>query len=193
MAGEINEKFGSYHLVVRAASGSYVAVLWRTADGNAAKKLLTADGASLEEARGRLEAVFYSELRKAAVTVDASKYASAWAYLWPKLTENQRKMIRAQYHASGRTLTTLQMAEAVGWVSHSSVNLWYGLAAFAYFGEVRQEISEKNSDGSPIYSFALSTGKRLEADERNLWAWTMRPEVAQGLVASGCVMQAPNL
>lgn len=184
---ELLADFGPYKLVVRPASGGYVAVLWRESNGERARRLLECWADSLDGAKAEVERLFYQQRLKETLELGAAEepYARAWSYLWPKLTDNQRAMIDAQYHAPGRTMTTIELAKSVGWTSHSSVNLWYGLAGFALFGEVPREISEKNGMGAPVYSFALSTGERVNANKH--WSWTLRPAVAEGLIHAGCI------
>jgi hypothetical protein len=183
---ELMADFGPYQLVIRPSRGEYVAVLWKTSDGMPAEKLMMASGPTLDEAKSAVERQFYEVMLKRSATADAATYARAFAFLWPKLTHNQREMIRAQYRAPGRTLSTRELAAVSGWKSHSPVNLWYGLAGFALFGEVPREINQRNEDGGPVYSFALSTGERT-GEESAAWEWTLRPEVAEGLQSAGCV------
>lgn len=184
---ELIADFGPYQLVIRKSGAEYVADLWRTKAGEPAQRLMTASGRTLEEAKAALEEKYYETMVKRAVTADAAMYARAFSFLWPKLTHNQREMLRAQYTAPGRTLTTRELAAVVGWKSHSPVNLWYGLAGFALFGEVPREIEERNEQGAPVYSFALSTGDRPRNESEAIWRWTLRPEVAEGLQLAGCV------
>jgi hypothetical protein len=183
---ELIADFGPYQLVIRPSGEEYGAVLWRTCTGAPAEKLMSASGPTLDKAKAAVERQFYEEMLKRATTPDAATYARAFSFLWPKLTHNQREMIQAQYRAPDRTLSTRELATVVGWKSHSPVNLWYGLAGFALFGEVPREITQRNEDGGPVYSFALSTGERT-GNESAVWQWTLRPEVAEGLQLAGCV------
>jgi hypothetical protein len=184
---ELVADFGPYQLVVREFEAEYVAVLWKTVPGEPATRLLTARGPTLEAAKAALEAQYYETMLKRSATATAATYARAFSFLWPKLTEKQREMIQAQFRAPGRTLSTRELAAIAGWKSHSPVNLWYGLAGFALFGEVPREIEERNAHGAPVYSFALSAGERIDHADETSWHWTLRPEVAEGLELAGCV------
>lgn len=186
-SNELIADFGPYQLVVRHFGAEYVAVLWRTGGKGPAQRLLSASAPTLEEAKEALEQKFYEERVKHSSVADDQACARAFSYLWSGFTERQRQLLQAQYRADGRKLTTLDMADVVGWKSHSPVNLWYGLAGFAFFGEIPREIRERSAQGAPIYSFALSTGERVAQGGGEVWAWTMRPEVAKGLVLADCV------
>jgi hypothetical protein len=183
---ELVADFGPYELVIRKNGDEYVAVLWRTVTGEPARRVMTASGPSLNAAKSALEAQYYKAMVQKTSTADPATYARAFAYLWPKLTEKQRAMIQAQIRAPGHTLSTRQLAEVAGWKTHSPVNLWYGLAGFALFGEVPREIQERNGEGAPVYSFALSTGERTNVSGETVWKWTLRPAVAEGLRQAGC-------
>lgn len=189
------EAFGPYQLVVRPSDGSYHAVLWRVEAGKPAERLVSLTAGTSEEAKAKVETSFYeSRLSQADAAPDVPPEADvvrAWMYIWPHLNEGQRKMIRAQYHAPQRRMTTLQLADAAGYHGHGGVNLWYGKAGLMMFGELPRPIEERSQWGNPIFSFALSTGvdKSVAIDSKH-WTWEMRPELARGLEAAGLVRSA---
>jgi hypothetical protein len=185
------EKFGPYKLVARFIKGQHHGILWREEAEKPAIKLVALTAASNLEAKALVERRFY-ELCLARRDADGSgtltdeEVLKAWMYVWPHLNDGQKAMIRTQFHAPQRRLSTLQLADVAGYKSHGGVNLWYGKAGFMFFGEAAQPIEERNKQGNPVFSFALSTGadRALSPNHKN-WVWEMRPHVARGLEMSG--------
>lgn len=188
---DILEKFGPYELVARLIKGQHHGILWREEAGRHAIKLIALTAASNLEAKALVERQFY-EMCLARRDADGNRIPTeeeivrAWMYIWPHLNDGQKKMIQAQFHAPQRRLSTLQLANVAGYKSHGGVNLWYGKAGFMFFGEAAQPIEEKNKNGDPVFSFALSTGAdRAYSPTHENWVWEMRPHVARGLEMSG--------
>ena len=54
------------------------------------------------------------------------QYVIALRVCQNQMTDAQKQMLRVQYAAPDRTVTSQELAAAIGWRSHSPVNLWYG-------------------------------------------------------------------
>ena len=184
---EINERFGPYELVARLYRGTHHGVLWR-----AGQKIIEVTATTNAGAKDLIEKQFYElRLKQAGERDDATpgeqEFLKALSYIWPHLNPSQQRMLTAQYHASERRLSTLEMAEVAGYKSHHPVNLFYGQAGLMLFSELPRVLPINKQTGTPIYSFALSTGFQAEVADRSVWIWEMRPEVAKGLELGGLV------
>jgi putative restriction endonuclease len=134
--------------------------------------------AAANELRARIDATV--------CTVEPTKeYISALKNLvQSKRADSDWAMLKAHYHAPNRTCTATELAEAVGFPNHSTVNLRYGLLGQAIYdgGLINLPASARYPDGKPIFTFVIADGEKLEGDN---WRWTMRPEVAEAIVALG--------
>ena len=150
---------------------------------------------SNEEVKELLESKFYEmQMKKSAeagnTEVDDKRMVDALMYIWPHLNPAQQRMIQAQYRASNRRMTTLEMAKVAGYKSYHPVNLFYGQAGFMLFGELPRNLEEKTKAGVPIYSFMLSKGVgEPKYKDGETWIWELLPEVARGLKLAGLVTE----
>lgn len=184
---EFNEKLGPYELVARFFRGAHRGVLLRNGE-----KLIEVTAASNAEAKAMIEKQFYeARIAQAGEQGESApgeqETMKALAYIWPHLNLGQQAMLKAQYRAPSRRLSTLEMAKAAGYRSHHPVNLFYGLAGFMLFSELPRVLPIHKQTGAPIYSFALSKEFKVEGAERAAWIWEMLPEVARGLESAGLV------
>jgi len=102
------------------------------------------------------------------------KYKAAMESLYPKLPELYVRMLRAQYEARDRTVSTPQMAQAVGAASHGVVNLHYGLLARRICSELGE--SPKADKNGKIYWF-----EALSKFHQEGFLWEMNPNFAKAL------------
>lgn len=93
-------------------------------------------------------------------------------------------MLRAHYKAPGRIITAAELAVAVGFPGHATVNLRYGLLSKALYeqGLLALPADAKYPNGKPIYTFVIAEGERLEGEN---WRWTMRETVATAMKSLG--------
>lgn len=95
----------------------------------------------------------------------------------------QRVMLAAHYKAEGHTITTVDLAKAVGYATYSPANLHYGkLGAY-----VRDELGltlDKRKEGTDILASAIAECPDKTGPEQK-WRWVMRPEVVEAVELLG--------
>ena len=109
----------------------------------------------------------------------AKRYRLAFQAMAEDLAPAHRAMLEAHYQAPSHTITLGELAEAAGYNGEEGAKLQYGLLAKRVCEEMSFEPPEKNSDGSPIWSYALADIP--DAPTSTHWQWTLRPEVVQAL------------
>lgn len=92
------------------------------------------------------------------------------------ITDSHIQMLRAHYQAAERTVTAKQLADLVGYSSHSAINAQYGRLA---------RLVGKQLDYNPEPE-RLGTLVQFEKRQGE-WHWLMRPEVAEALEQLGWV------
>lgn len=112
------------------------------------------------------------------VPVSCDDYRQVLSRLGSAVTDTQRKMLSAHYHAPDRTLTASQLACAAGFGSHQATNSNYGRLG-RLVGEWISFPFE-----SEYWVESLATWNRDGDEELRL---TMRPELAQALEQLGWV------
>jgi 5-methylcytosine-specific restriction protein A len=102
------------------------------------------------------------------------EFARAFAELGDQLSENERRILKIHYDASGRIITAEILAEAMGYASFGGANLQYGRLAAKLCRQL---------DANPEFkSQILCTFVAPFEDKDNVhWLWIMRPEVAEAL------------
>ncbi|HKR38385.1 MAG TPA: hypothetical protein VJU59_01700 [Paraburkholderia sp.] len=185
---EKTEQYRGYVLVARAAAVD--ARCWAWKDKVPVHK---ETGGTIEEAILAARRAIDTELGVAQRDGGQAEQAfvQALAAILPGLTESQRRMLQAHYHAPDRTITATQLADAAGYASYSGVNLQYGFVGKALLEQHPMDIPRRG-DGTPIYTFALAgvpqagceTGEDVDGAE---WRWQMLPALAYALNALGVV------
>jgi hypothetical protein len=171
------EKYRGYDLILVSQGGVWKGRAWMK-------------GASPIEATANTETAAANELKaQIDATLENVEPTKEYIRALKSLVLNKRAdsdwaMLKAHYHAPNRTMTATELAQAVGFPSYSTVNLRYGLLGQAIYDEALIDLpaSARYADGKPIYTFVIADGERLEGDN---WRWTMRPEVANAMMALG--------
>lgn len=106
------------------------------------------------------------------------QYVEAFQSVIAHVSDLQRKMLYAHYHAPERCLSAAQLAKAVGLANHSAANLHYGTLARCLCSVLGKQ---PGSDNLFILVSLIAPGER--GNEH--WLWVMRPQVAQALQQLG--------
>ena len=106
------------------------------------------------------------------------RYKDAFRQLRSTVPENHLRLLRAHYLAPDHTITARELAAAVGYSGHGSVNLQYGT-----FGARMRELLAYTAGQQAAYVFTsfIEPGER---DNRET-LWVMHPQVAQALAELG--------
>jgi hypothetical protein len=91
------------------------------------------------------------------------------------LTKTYEKLLRAHYRGQNHTLTTMELARAMGWDTHGPVNLHYGTFA-AKLAERMRWVKEPSR---PEVDAIVSFGGGGPDDPDTLWI--MHPQLARAL------------
>jgi hypothetical protein len=175
------QQFGPYQLVIRQKDGKVHAVLWKGSERlcnvetddpeQAVEEVLLQMGMrTLERARIRGTAA-----------PGADELRHAFEALWNELNDGQRAMLGALHRAPGRELGTLDLAAAAGYKGHGGVSLWLGFAGLMFGEMVARADLQMTKKGQAVLTSWFCT---WDTDRR---AWTMRPDVAAGITAAGCL------
>jgi hypothetical protein len=95
------------------------------------------------------------------------------------ITDNQREMLRAQYHAPDHAMTARELAQAVGYRSWRGANVQYGL-----LGKRMRETMSYRGVGQESYILSSFRQSEEVGDE---WLFVMHSELAQALEELGWV------
>lgn len=101
--------------------------------------------------------------------------------LWNELNDGQRAMLGALHRAPGRELGTLDLAAAAGYKGHGGVSLWLGFAGLMFGEMVARADLQMTKKGQAVLTSWFCT---WDTDRHT---WTMRPDVAAGMTAAGCL------
>jgi hypothetical protein len=113
-------------------------------------------------------------------TLTAQQYRGAFEKIRDQLTDKQREMLRAHYHAPDRKITARQLAEAVGYPNYSTVNLQYGV-----IGALLCELLGQEPDSERLYVLLHFIRPHTEGNAE--WIWRMREPAAQALQELGWI------
>lgn len=109
-----------------------------------------------------------------------ARYVDALRQLEASIHPNHKKLLQAHYAAPDQTMTARELAAAVGYPNHHSVNLQYG-----QLGERLRELMAYRGDGQASYVFAAFVPPRVAGNEE--WLWVMHENVARALEQLGWV------
>jgi len=107
-------------------------------------------------------------------------YVAAFQSIEDQLTDGQRAMLRAHYHAPGRTLTMTEVAHSVNYRSYRAGNLWYGRLG----GLLCDELNWRSPN---VAIFVLVTFTPPGETPHGEWELHLRPEVAEALEQLGWI------
>lgn len=111
------------------------------------------------------------------IPLDEVGYSAAFARVAPRLTANQRAMLKYHLQAD-RPVTATELAEHVGFSRHNAVNAQYGRVG-RYLREVAPELAQM--PGQKSFAFA-SFHKVPRADGAySEWEWTLHAPVRRAL------------
>ncbi len=94
------------------------------------------------------------------------------------LSDNQRAMLRAHYHAPDRRITMTKLAMAVGYPNYSAANLQYGKLAKKLCLAMNTEPDDSYKDGRPFWLSIIAEAWKNKTGEFEFQMW---PEVAEAL------------
>ncbi len=107
------------------------------------------------------------------------EYMRAFLECREEMSEKHFAMLKAHYHAPGRTVTAGELARAVGYENFNAANLQYGI----YASHLCRELGR-----SPTFFIAvLATFTVGEQQGDEFIRWTMLPQVAEALEQLGWV------
>ncbi len=112
-------------------------------------------------------------------TPTATQYRVAFQAIENKLTPAHRNMLEAQYRDPDRTTTIERLANVAGYKNWNGAVLQYGLLARRLCTALSYTPSQRNKDGTPMWSYVLADSPDTRTSEH--WQWKMRPEVATAL------------
>jgi len=98
------------------------------------------------------------------------------------LSEHDRQLFRALYDGPEHTLTTMEIAHAMGWSTHSPVNAHYGKLAQRLARRMKWDVPP----GAPQIT-TVATFQGGSPDDPHT-RWTMRPELVAALVSRRIVL-----
>jgi hypothetical protein len=102
----------------------------------------------------------------------AAQYKAALLAIRDLITKNQRKMLRAHFHAPRRTITATKMAKTVQYRRYSAANLQYGILG--------RHLCEQLSRRLEFYIAILADFDEGNTSDPEIH-WIMLPQVAQAL------------
>lgn len=110
------------------------------------------------------------------------EYVEAFQLLEPRITDQQRAMLRVHYRASERTVTATELANLVGASSFRVANSQYGRLAGNLI-----DVMNWPYQGRYVNLIILVTFTPPSRSSQKQWLWTMLPEVAEALEHLGWV------
>jgi|ERR1039457_971605 hypothetical protein len=179
MTKDETPEYRKHKLVARLYQGSFKGRVYDPTG----KQLTEIKGSSLDEVMSSLrdfvDAAFISRAKGRTSPPEAMEYVRAFQNIFEDLPDSYRGMLKAHYHATNRTMTATQLAEAGKYINWSSANLHYGLLGKRLYDELPIQLPVQ-ADGTLIYTFTLATEGNLKQDESE-WQWKLRPEVAEAI------------
>ena len=130
----------------------------------------------LQELRDAVDTRIADLARKNGDVIPEAELTRAFQKIIDRLSDGQRAMLKAHYHAPNQTLTASELARAAGWTGWSPANLHYGNLGAMLFDEAPIKVLERK-DGSLVMTsyLAVAGGDGTESE----WQWKLRPEVAR--------------
>jgi len=110
------------------------------------------------------------------------EYVEALQLLESRITDQQRAMLHAHYHAPERTVTATQLSNLVGASSFRVANAQYGRLAGNLI-----DVMNWLYQGHYVNLIILITFTPPSRSPQKQWLWTRLPEVAEALAYLGCV------
>lgn len=184
MSNEDTVEYRNHKLVARFYQGAFKG----RAYGPAGKKLIEIDGDGIDviisTLRDHVDATIDKRAKSRTSPPQVQEYVRAFQHMIQDLPDSYLAMLKAHYHAPGRTMTATQLSKAGGYKNWSSANLHYGLLGKRLYDELPIPLPKYPDGKRLIYTFALATEGDLSKDESQ-WQWTMRPEVASAIKLLG--------
>lgn len=170
---------GRYRVIAGALNGRCIAKLFL-----GKRQILEREGDSVASAVAAVKAAIEERHRERLARrkdgVPTSKeFAEVLERLADELPDGHRNMLRAHRRASGRTLTSREIARAGGYEDFEAANLQYGLLGRKIAKLLDYQPDRRPSDGQPIWTKTLATGQLHQTS--GLWTWTMHDELAQAM------------
>jgi putative restriction endonuclease len=94
-----------------------------------------------------------------------------------KISESQYAILRTQYYAPNKTITSSQLAKAIGYSNFSIVNMQYGKLGHLIAASLNRLPTTRTEDGTYQWWKVLSSGTSSKSGFR----WTMHSKLAQAL------------
>ena len=89
-------------------------------------------------------------------------------------------LLRAHCRAPDHTISTLRLAQDLGFPNYSTVNMQYGTLAH-HIADALHHIPGPFPDGKTHWWHTLAFGNNAESIEAESYEWIMRPELVQAL------------
>ena len=175
------ETYRNFELVAAPKGRSVIGAIWR---GGLAHKLTGSNtGDVLIQMRTFVDDFYLNRARSRQGPPEANEYVAAFQkLLLTKRAPSDWGMLKANYHAPERTITTTELARAISFKTFRAVNLRYGLFGEAVYEHVPVELPFDEKREKLVFTFALATGVRVDKEQ---WSWTLRPEVAAAMEQLG--------
>lgn len=106
----------------------------------------------------------------------AEEYKAAFIAVEPDITDTQRAMLKAHYHAPNYTVSATELANAVGYNSFQTANAQYGTLARL----VGDNIYWPNRNNH-ITLYILVDFVPPNQNPKKQWLWILHPQVVQAL------------
>jgi len=133
------------------------------------------------------DALYEKQISVATTRINAPtpvELAKAFANISHQLSPGHKAMLRAHLKAVDNQITATQLAKAAGYANFRAANLQYGLVGAMLFAELPIVLPTRE-DGSAVMTCTIAQEDDLRESNAEHWIWKMRPNVAEGLAASG--------
>jgi hypothetical protein len=114
-----------------------------------------------------------------AVIPTASEYVDALNSI--KISESQKKMLRAHYMAHNRSITYTQLADAAGFDSYVGANSQYGKLGKEIGEKLGFQFLKSKTRDKPFYSSAIGSDNPNIPDDHEEYQLIMHHELAKAL------------
>jgi hypothetical protein len=91
--------------------------------------------------------------------------------------QNQEKMLLLNYFSPGHTITSIVLAEAMGWKNFNSANLHYG----GFAGKTAVDMGFRLPDENNKVSFFVDFNMPEAGKDDGHWQWILRPELVEAV------------
>lgn len=121
--------------------------------------------------------------RRSTEVPSVEEYKRALQGIEATLPKAHRAMLVANYNSKARTITTKELAKAVGFRNYNAAVLQYGRLGHRLCELLRYTPTMRMSNGNEVWTSVLADAPpEGPADE---WEWSLRPEVAQAMEELG--------